>query len=91
MNQDMQAKFEEVQTLLRDAAQGIQELLGGDSIPPPAAKARYESITKIEECYMWMANGVQSLLQLDSKIEQAAAELAHDQAKGKASKLKVVK
>jgi DNA-binding ferritin-like protein len=90
MNEDLQEKFNEAQTYLKQAAEAIQSLLGGESVPPPAAKARYESITKIEEAYMWMANGVQSLLALESKVAEAAQQMANDAANGKKPELKVV-
>ena len=90
MNEDLQEKFNEAQALLKQAAEAIQSLLGGENVPPPAAKARYESITKIEEAYMWMANGVQSLLAFESKVAEAAQSLADKVADGEKPGLKVV-
>ena len=88
---ELQTQFQAVQDALKDAAQGIQELLGGEGVPPPAGQARYEATTKIEEAYMWAANGVQSLIQLDAKVQEAAEAMAPEVAKTGKSSLKVVK
>lgn len=82
MNTDLQSQFGAIQLLLKQAAEQIQQILGGENVPPPASKARYESITKIEECYMWLANGVQSILQLDDHIEKEASRMAQEVASG---------
>ncbi len=89
MNSDLQTQFVEIQKLLKSSAEKIQVVLGGENTPPPAAKARYEATTKLEECYMWLANGVQALLQLDEHVEREASRMAEEVAS--APSLKVVK
>jgi hypothetical protein len=89
---ELQAQFNEVQDNLKAAVEGIQALFGKDAIPP-AAKARYEATTKIEEAYMWLANGVQSMIQFDAKVAAAAGEAAQAAASDPAAppELKIVK
>lgn len=90
MDETLQAEFEKAQELLKNAANAIQSALGGENAPPPAAKARYEAITKIEEAYMWLANGVHSLLAFEEKLEKAAGEMAQKVASGEPPSLKVL-
>lgn len=88
---ELQEKFQVIQDHLKEAAQATAELFGGDDVPPPAAKARYEAITKVEEAYMWIANGVQALLQLDQKVQEAAEALTPEVLDNGKPALKVIK
>jgi hypothetical protein len=86
----LEKDFNEVQNILKRAAELIQSMLGGEDVPPPLAKARYESVTKIEEAYMWLANGVMSMQQFEANVAAAAEGMAKDIAEGKPVDLKVV-
>ena len=76
---ELEGAFNQVQDLLKQAA----ELVSNNLFPaengqtnPVTGKARYESVTKLEEAHMWIANGVQSLIQMDEKLGQVASQMA---------------
>ena len=89
MQPDIEAMFAEFQGCLKRAAELAQAMFEGNH--PATTKARYEATTKIEEAYMWAANGVQAKISFDEKVEAAATEQATAVANGAAPTLTVVK
>lgn len=90
---ELQSQFNTVQANLKEVVELIQEVFDGRDSVPPAMKARYEAVTKLEEAYMWISNGVQAIIQFDQKVAGAATDLARAAAAdpGAAPELKVVK
>jgi len=90
---ELQGQFNNVQSLLKEVVEGIQAIFEGRDAVPPAQKSRYEAVTKLEEAYMWVANGVQAIIQFDQNISKAAGDMARAAAAdpGAAPELKVVK
>lgn len=59
----LQAKFDEFTELVRKAAAVASQIIDPSVTFPPALKARYEAVTKLEEAHMWLGNGVGAMMQ----------------------------